>query len=331
MWPGSIGEGSVVKFLSAIVALATAVLPAAAMAQFATADPAYRGAQHSVQRWRIGLVVEAKSGAFRRIVGTTSVPMDWPEQTVRPVSEDVSPGARITYQTVDDGVRQMVVTIPSVGAGQEARGIVTFEIVRKLQVPPTDTSQYVLVNPKRVDRKVAQYLTPSPYIQSNDPQIEALAKQIGVKHEEAWRRVLAIYDWVREKVKYEEMPLKGALAALHDGTGDCDELSALFIAICRAGGIPARTVRVPGHCYAEFYLLDRQGEGHWFPCQPAGTPAFGGMPDTRPILQKGDNVLATPPGSRRKEHFRFLPQNLTGTPVGGAGQPECRFVCELVQ
>jgi hypothetical protein len=308
-----------------------AVVAMPALAQFSTTDAAFTGQQKSIQRWRIGLVVTAKSGAFKRLVGTTSVPMEWPEQVVRPVSEDTTSGVRITYQTVDEGVKQMTATIPSLAAGQEARAVVTFEIERKLQLPPSDTSRYVFANPKRLDRKVAIYLTPSPYIESGDAEIQALAKRVGVEHEEPWKRVEAIYDWVREKVRYEEMPLKGALAALHDGTGDCDELSSLFIAICRAGGIPARTVRLPTHCYAEFYMLDRAGDGRWFPCQPAGTPAFGGMPDLRPILQKGDNVLATAPGTRRKEHFRFLPQNLTGMPVGAASQPEVRFVCELVK
>lgn len=319
------------KLSSLFAALTIGMIAVPAAAQFAATDPSLAGAQKSVERWRIGLIVTAKAGAFKRLVGTTSVPIEWPEQTVRPVSEDVSPGVRITYQMVDEGVRQMTATIASLASGQEARAVVTFEIERKVQLPPTDTSKYVFANPKRLDRKVAIYLTPSPYIESADPQIQALAKQIGVEHEEPWKRVLAIYDWVREKVRYEEMPLKGALASLRDGNGDCDELSSLFIAICRAAGIPARTVRLPTHCYAEFYLLDRAGEGHWFPCQPAGTPAFGGMPDLRPILQKGDNVLATAPGSRRKEHFRFMPQSLTGMPVGGAGQPEVRFVCELVQ
>ena len=47
-------------------------------------------------------------------------------------------------------------------------------------------------------------------------------------------------------------------AALRDGTGDCEELSSLFIALCRAHGIPARTVWVPDHCYPEFYLAGFQ-------------------------------------------------------------------------
>ena len=99
----------------------------------------------------------------------------------------------------------------------------------------------------------------------------------------------AVYDWVQAEIKYVNGMEKGALAALKDKTGDCKELSALFVAICRAKGIPARMVRVPDHCYAEFYLADTAGVGHWFPCQPAGDKAFGEMPFQYVILQKGDN------------------------------------------
>ena len=115
--------------------------------------------------------------------------------------------------------------------------------------------------------------------------------------EKAWDHVEAIYDWVRKKVKYQNGPLKGALAALKDGTGDCEELSSLFIAICRAAGIPARTVWVPGHCYSEFYLVDDEGKGRWFPCQSAGKREFGGISETAADPAKGRQL---PTAQRRQ-------------------------------
>jgi hypothetical protein len=106
-------------------------------------------------------------------------------------------------------------------------------------------------------------------------------------------------------------------------------MTSLFVALCRANGIPARTVRVPGHCYPEFYLLERNGKGHWFPCQAAGTRAFGAMPDPRPVLQKGDNVSATDPRTNKKKtQVRFLPETLVGTPAGGGGRLRLKLVCE---
>ena len=147
---------------------------------------------------------------------------------------------------------------------------------------------------------------------------------------EAWEHVEAIYDWVREHVKYDkdEGQLKGRLAALHDKTGECEDMSSLFIAICRAAGIPARTVWVPGHCYAEFYLVDEKGQGHWFPCQLAGSRAFGCIPETKPILQKGDNFR--PPQARNPaERQRYLAESMKPSRRPGGG-PEVHWVHEVV-
>ena len=83
--------------------------------------------------------------------------------------------------------------------------------------------------------------------------------------------------------------LRGALTALRVGHGDCEEMTSLFIALCRGNGIPARSVWIPGHCYPEFYLQDPEGRGCWFPCQAAGAEAFGTMTEQRPILQRGDS------------------------------------------
>ena len=102
-------------------------------------------------------------------------------------------------------------------------------------------------------------------------------------------------------------------------------MSSLFVAICRADGIPARLVRVPGHCYPEFYLLDRDGKGRWFPCQAAGTRAFGGMPDPRPILQKGDNSACL--GARREEKDQgpVSPGNADRDPLRRRGCAEAQI------
>jgi hypothetical protein len=285
----------------------------------------------AVQRWRVGMVITAEGSAFRHVVGTVSVPADWPDQRVRVVEEDISPGVSVSYQMVEDAARQMVIRIPNLAAGQEAQAVVTFQTRRPLSSAPEETSQFVAPNPKRLDRRMAGYLTPSPYIESNHPEIKRLAEEIGVDKKTAWERVEAIYDFVRAKIAYKEdkeHPPKGALGALHDGTGACDEMSSLFIAICRAAGIPARTVRVPGHCYPEFYLLNANGEGQWFPCQAAGTRAFGRMPDPRPILQKGDNVPGVDPKTRKKVRYRFLPENLVGLPTGPGGSLKLKLVCE---
>ncbi len=274
------------------------------------------------QRWQAGVIVRAIGGPCKGLVGYVPIPIEWPEQEVKIVEEEVSSAAKVSYITLENSVKLMIVKIPYLPAGEEARAIVTLEIRRSVILPPDEPDDYVLPDVSKLDRQLRIYLAPSPKIESTDRQIRALAKQIGADEEVAWDRVEAIYDWVREEVEYTNGPLKGAVAALRDKTGDCEELTSLFIAICRAAGIPARTVWVKGHCYAEFYLLDKAGEGHWFPCQAAGSRAFGGIPEYRAILQKGDNFR--PPYNRRVRQ-RYLAEHLTGT----GGKPRVKFVREM--
>ena len=299
-------------------------LGASAAAQFRQPDSqsALLG-ESQVQRWRAGVIVTAASGPCRGIVGTAPIPFDWPEQQVTIVEEDFSPSARVSYQMVEGTVKLMRVQIPFLAARQEAKALVTLEIRRSAQLPPEDTDAYQLPDRYRLERAVRPYLGPSPKIESTSSKIRALAKQIGADKEKAWEKVEAIYDWVRENVEYTDGPLKGALAALNDGTGDCEELTSLFIAICRAGGIPARTVWVPDHCYPEFYLVDQEGKGHWFACQAAGTRSFGGILEYRPVLQKGDNFRNP---NNPRERKRYLAESLTGT----GGKPQVKFIRELL-
>lgn len=274
-------------------------------------------------KYRVGLVVIAEGGPCRDLHATLPVPAEWPEQRVRTVDEDVSPAvSSLKYRGLADGVRQMVVEIPRLEAGREARAVVTFALERAAILAPAHTDGFAI--PGRLDRGLRAYLAPSPYIESRNPRIGSLAKTAG-QGREGWRKVEAIYDAVRERVEYRNGELKGAARALADGWGDCEELTCLFIAAARAEGIPARTVWVDGHCYPEFYLVDAAGKGWWFPCQAAGTRAFGSMPDQLPILQKGDNFRDP---DRPGKSLRYVSEFLTGAATDGAGNPRVQWIRE---
>lgn len=296
--------------------------------------------ESQTQYWKVGMQVTAVGGPCMKIIGYVPVPVDWPEQQVKVVEEDVSPQARISYKKIDKNMKLMVISVPQLPAGQTAHALITYEVTRSSQLPPEETDQFVFAKKRKLKGPMRLYLGSSPFIESRSAKIRKLAKEFGVsktdknedgnKSEEekeltAWEQVEEIYDWVREKVEYKEGDLKGALAALKDGTGDCEELSSLFIAICRAKDIPARTVWVPGHCYAEFYLEDAEGNGHWFPCQAAGSRAFGGIPEFRPVLQKGDNFRLP---DDRKKRVRYLPERVTG--AASKGKPRVKFIRETV-
>ena len=301
---------------------------AAAFAQFKDADPqGVKLGDAKVQKWRSGITIVASGGACKNVHGYAPIPIDWPEQQVTIVKEDVSAGVKIGYEMREGTAKVMSIQIPHIAAGQEIQAVVTLEVRRNAILPPEETDGFVLPNMKKLPPDIRRYLTPSPLIESTDSKIKSLSKEIGADKEKAWEKVEAYYDWVREKVKYQPGPIKGALAGLKDGTGDCEEITSLFIALCRAADIPARTVWVPGHCYPEFYLEDDKGAGHWFPCQSAGSREFGGIVETRPILQKGDNFMPHP---GQKKPQRYLAEFLTGTPDGGGTNPTIKSVRELL-
>jgi hypothetical protein len=288
--------------------------------------------QSQTTKIQFGVRVRAVGGACRGMVATIPVPLDWPEQKVSIDSEDISSTVHeLNYRTLQGGAKQMIVTIPILNAGEEAHALVTFEITRSSVLPPDDPSIYKECPKDKLPKDVLQFLQPSPFIESTHPKITALAKET-TEGKADWEKVEALYDDTREKIKYKNGPLKGALKGLLDGTGDCEELTSLFVALCRASNIPARTVWVPGHCYPEFYLVDEAGKGYWFPCQAAGARAFGGIPEHRAILQKGDNFHDP---DRPDKKLRYVSQFLKGSSVtprasGGAaapaGQPQVQFV-----
>jgi len=296
-----------------------------ALAQFKDASEDRKGPRRGdsvVQRWQAGIVITAEGGPCRGLLGTAPMPRDWPEQEVRKLEEDYSPTAHVSYQELEGTVEVMVLKVPHLPGGQEAKALITLEIRRTVLLPPKDTEIYRLADPRRLPRDIRPFLGPSPGIESRNPKFKSLAKQIMAGRQSAWEKVEAIFDWVREKVQYKSGHLRGAIGALRDGQGNHEDLASLFIALCRAADIPARTVWVPKHCYPEFYLVDDEGNGHWFPCQVAGKREFGGISETGLILAKGDCFRA----AQGREKQRFPAESLTGE----GGTPKRQFVRKAV-
>lgn len=265
--------------------------------------------------------VTAAGGPVTGIVATLPVPMDWPEQQVKIVGEDISPKVKVSYKVLDKSVKLMQVNIPKLADGETARAIVTFEIEKSwIEVPESTAGLQIPKSP----RNLAKFLGPSPYIESNDAKIKLIAANEAQDEAQPWQQAHQLFTWTRANVKYKfAEAIKPAIEALEDGEGDCEELSSLFIALCRARKIPARAVWVPGHTYPEFYLEDASGKGHWYPCQAAGeAPDFGRMAEDRPILQKGDNLKI--PGESSPQ--RYAKQTLKAK--NAAAPPQVKFIMQ---
>ncbi|MEX0977500.1 MAG: transglutaminase-like domain-containing protein [Pirellulales bacterium] len=310
-----------------LVGLLLVLFPGCAWAQFNDA-PASKGptlGKETTVRVRLGVIVQA-AGQLFRAVATVPVPDEWPEQSVTIINEDVTPNVKnLSYKTITGGggSKLMVVEIPQLAVGQEAHALVTFEVTRRAIGVPADTSIFAI--PKKLSRPLMIDVGPSPFIESRHPKIIAAAKEAAGASESDWNKVETLYDWTRNNVTYKNGGLKGAVRALHDKEGYTDELTSLFIALCRVHKIPARTVFVPGHCYAEFYLEDDEGQGHWFPCQAAGVRSFGAIDEVRPIMQKGDN-FSNP--ENPKEKLRWVKEYFHASARGA--NPKVKFISEPV-
>jgi hypothetical protein len=306
------------------VALHFACAAAIALSSFsinAEESAAIKLGKTTTTRWKFGVEITAAGSAVTGIVATLPVPMDWPEQKVKIDGEEISPKTKVSYRVLDGAVKQMQVAVPKLADGETARAVVTFEIEKSWIEAPESTDG--LRTPKAT-RNLLKAFGPSPYIESNDAKIKLIAAHEAQDDAPPWQQAQQLFTWTRANVKYKfAEAIKPATEALEDGEGDCEELSSLFIALCRARKIPARAVWVPGHTYPEFYLEDSAGQGHWYPCQAAGeVPDFGRMPEDRPILQKGDNLRI--PGEPSPQ--RYAKQTLRAK--NAAAPPEVRFIME---
>lgn len=278
-----------------------------------------------VQRYRCGLILDTRNATCRGIVTTFPIPRPWPEQQVQLVDQSVDPPFAQSWQVreINDLVSQVVIHAAGLPPRTMAEATFTFELTRSQIMGPDATDELKI--PARAGRPLRQYLISSPYIDPSSARIRAAVREIEATPAASdWKRVEAIYDWVRDKVEYVEGDIKTADEALKEGKGDCEELTSVFVAICRAMRIPARMVHVLMHCYPEFYLEDAEGQGHWFPCQAAGTRQFGSMEEYRPILQKGDR-FKTPEQSLQ----RYVAEYFKAAAVKG-GKPKPQFVQEML-
>jgi transglutaminase-like putative cysteine protease len=167
------------------------------------------------------------------------------------------------------------------GAGQTVEGDV-IEIVDARTLKPSALSASSAPSaapaPSALSALSAAYLRPEPLIESDAPEIRdesarVLAGTTGTREraERLVRHVNALLD------KKPTVSLPSALEVLRTRVGDCNEHTALYVALARAAGIPARInvglVAVRNafyyHAWPEVYVGDDDGgQGVWLPVDP---------------------------------------------------------------
>jgi hypothetical protein len=144
---------------------------------------------------------------------------------------------------------------------------------------------------------LSPYLLPSPGIESDNPLIQAKAREIVGEETNDFYKAKKIFAFLHEYMNYEYKERKnpkdkGALWALRTGKGVCEDYADLMVALLRASGIPSRTVAgwmgevkdgsknianrngyvIPGHMWLEYYL---PGYG-WIAADPTYTYLVNG-------------------------------------------------------
>jgi Transglutaminase-like superfamily len=280
-------------------------------------DPAIELTDPRTYRLKVVVRVEAPDGKLTNVVAVAPIPMDWPEQQVRLISQKLSPGARVSQQVLAGQaaiLKLQAATVPKGGSVTVER---LYEVTRhrmQFVLPPEQMD-----HPHRPPVELREQMSgPAPGLETQHPKIVSLTETL--RHQAstagAWGLVKTFWQWTRDNVKFENGDFRGALFAVENRCGDCEEMSALFVSMCRLSNITARTVWVEGHDYPEFYLSDREGNGHWIPAQVVGPAWFGEMAEYRPIFQKGDRFF----DPFQKQYTRYVPH--TARADGSSTQPK---------
>jgi hypothetical protein len=93
------------------------------------------------------------------------------------------------------------------------------------------------------ESRLMTYLQPTPFLQTDHPEIRALAAAILAGETNGYRAAVKLKDWVHREIdKQPTVSIPNALEVLRTKRGDCNEHTVLFNALARAAGIPAKTV-----------------------------------------------------------------------------------------
>ncbi len=85
-----------------------------------------------------------------------------------------------------------------------------------------------------------KYLRPTLWCDPTEPEVVALAHQLGAYKKSDREFAETAFEFVKEKMTLEILPFNSVSETIRRGTGTCIHLISVFIALCRAAGIKAR-------------------------------------------------------------------------------------------
>jgi hypothetical protein len=216
------------------------------------------------------------------------VPIECPEQKIEDVKVS-GEGCQAKVRRLAEGAAQLFLYADEIAAGQTIAAAAEFTLTISKQYH--GYRQDLFPSQQRVPRDVQlSYLGGSPGIETSAKEVQSLAAELASGAGHPWEKAVRFQEWVPKNITARLGPYTSVKTALEKRVGDCEERSAVFVALCRAVGIPARLVWVPNHNWSEIYLVDHSGKGHWVPAHTSCYSWFGWVGAHELVLQKGDRI-----------------------------------------
>jgi len=260
-------------------------------------------------------------GDAAAIEAATPVPLAHPEQTIDDVRLEVE-GCQAEIRHVGEEAALLYLAAPPITRGQTIRAVAHYRLTLKKQYMGHAAERFPAEQPAPPIAIRKQYLQESPGIQTASPEVKKLLAQLRSQDDpHPWTLAERTKAWIGENITPLRGKFIGVVNALKLRHGDCEEMAGIMVGVCRAAGIPARLVWVPNHNWAEIYLTDHQGTGHWIPAHTACYSWMGWTGVHELVIQKGDRVF--PPHERKA-------QRLLGDWMQWSGKrPSAKYIAEL--
>ena len=127
------------------------------------------------------------------------------------------------------------------------------------------------------------------FIDPNNPEITSIATMTleNEKTNNSFLVAKALFSWLKQNIQYQTHPsekvVRSAAVTLQRKQGDCDDLSFLYVSLCRAVGIPARFIRgylisndistgaitAVAHAWVEVFVGTSDSQNGWIPVECA--------------------------------------------------------------
>jgi hypothetical protein len=244
---------------------------------------------------KLGIELQGRGNASQ-ILATTPAPISCPEQTLDAEHVETQ-GCDAEVRDLGPDARQLFLSAPEISAGQTISATANYQLTVYKQFQNYQRDQFP--EQQKIPSAVrSTSLGESPGIQTSSKEVHKLLGELRGETKHPWDLARKFAEWIPRNIRPQIGPYTGVVPALNNRLGDCAEMSAVFVALSRAANIPARLVWIPNHNWAEFYLTDKDGKGHWIPAHTACYFWFGWTGVHELVLQKGDRLRLPERGNK---------------------------------